>query len=65
VTEEWEDPVPELEPTDCTGAEECAAPWHWHGCLEDAGACTEPSCHVISADNPSAGVFTSPARPTP
>lgn len=50
--EDWCRHQPALEPSDCTGAEECPAPWHFHGCFEDGGGCTEPHEHVISAETP-------------
>jgi hypothetical protein len=44
-----DEPTPELQPTDCTGNEDCPAGWHVHGCYEDGGGCTDPHEHVIAA----------------
>lgn len=41
----------DLRPEQCDGTEDCNAPWHVHGCLNDVGACTEPHEHVIAASD--------------
>lgn len=40
------------QPDQCNGSEECDAPWHYHGCYGDAGACDRPEEHTIAASTP-------------
>ena len=40
------------QPEDCSGADECDAAWHFHGCLADVGACERPEEHTIAAETP-------------